>query len=166
MEGPGTRYVLCQDRTAISKIKITWGCPGPAMAAEQMGPDVTFTPILEDLSQPRFPPPPRLPRKPGFHRNRWTVELSLSWNLTGKGRRKEKKGPRAQNTHQLLSHPMIQWGVTAAECRSQEPLPFQTGPSAEGAAHLCLPIWSELLPGHPTQGLKWRTSTSGTSNSP
>lgn len=58
MEGPGTRYVLCQDRTAISKIKITWGCPGPAMAAEQMGPDVTFTPILEDLSQPRFPPHP------------------------------------------------------------------------------------------------------------
>lgn len=125
-----------KDRTAISKI--TWGCLGPALAAEQMGPDITFTPILEDLSHC---PPPRLPRKPGFHRNRWTAELSLSWNLMGKGRRKKKKGPRAQNTHQLPSHPVIQWGVTAAEYRSQEPLPFQTRSSAEGAAHLSLPIW-------------------------
>lgn len=135
-QAPGMCYV--KDRTAISKI--TWGCLGPALAAEQMGPAITFTPILEDLSQ-CHPLPTGLPRKPGFHRNRWTAELSLSWNLMGKGRRKEKKGPRAQNTHQLLSHPMIQRGVTAAERCSQEPLPFQTRPSAEGAAHLSLPIW-------------------------
>lgn len=53
-------------------------------------------------------------------------------NLTGRGRGKERKGPWAQNTHQLLSHLVIQGGVTDAERHCQEPsLPFKQDPLLE-----------------------------------